>query len=288
MSYKIPGLVAESISQELFDRINDVTSPNIIKNTITLYVGNNGNDETNDGTQKKPFRTIAKCIEYVRTKLYLSSLYTNNVIYVYIKFTTDYEQDRLVIANDNNHYYIDGTGFNVNIKNYIRSSYSNFTIRNITVDCDNNNIDTVFTSLGKGYLITENCIININKPTTALNSIFSNRYTSYLSLNKITINGNNNAINLQNIINTYQNSHTYLSNNITVINCSLSKHKNGVIGIFDNGYVYIATSTNFLGENITGKKYYIDGNGTIETNGRGESIFTLGTEDGVIENGWLI
>lgn len=288
MSYKIPGLVAESISQELFDKIKDVSSPKIISNRPTMYVGTNGNDDTANGSQEKPFKTLLKCIEHIKTKYISVGEFNNITPTITIKFVTDYIQDRLIISDTNIQIVIDGENHNITIKNYIQVTHGYLTLKNLSINDERTNGTELITAWSNGFIYLQDCVVNIINRITTYYGVIKCRYSSYLEIRDCTFNCNNNISTLQYIATAYQGSHLIIaSSNFIINNATINHPQGGFLAVYDNGYIFINTSVNFTGKNCNGKKYYIDGNGTIETNGRGESIF-LGTEDGVIEHGWLI
>lgn len=86
---KINGLVAEQISKDLATRLLDKTYLRQSKD-LELYISNQGNDSTADGTQEKPFKTLSKCLGYI-----FNTVCTN--YFVRVNFLTDYTESEDII-----------------------------------------------------------------------------------------------------------------------------------------------------------------------------------------------
>ena len=86
---KINGLVAEQISKDLATRLLNKTYLRQERDLV-LYVSNQGDNSTADGSQDKPFKTLSKCLRYI-----LNYVCTN--YFIKINFLTDYIETEDVI-----------------------------------------------------------------------------------------------------------------------------------------------------------------------------------------------
>ena len=188
---KIPGLVAENISQELAEKLQtpSVDLKDYVKishavSGITFYVSENGNDSTADGTAEKPFRNLKTALKYANTSK------TDETSDFTVKFLSDYtETDSINIFNNLSKIVIDGEGHNVVLRNAILSS-AWVTFKNLTF---NNHADNPYNKIiyasGKSYLFFRgNNVINADN-SDALNTIIECAEKSILNVQgSLTIN----------------------------------------------------------------------------------------------------
>lgn len=109
---KINGLVAEQISKDLATKLLNKTYLRQERD-LELYVSNQGDDSTADGSQDKPFKTFGKCLRYIYN--YVCTSY-----FVRVKFLSDYTEteDIIKIRNINQGGFLEivGNGHNVTFK----------------------------------------------------------------------------------------------------------------------------------------------------------------------------
>lgn len=286
MSYKIPGLVAESISQKLFDKILSKTLKPITQN-ITFYIKQDtGNDNTADGTENKPFRSLQRCFNYIKKNFVLA----DNTIT--IKFLADYTElnNTLFFRNFTNSNYgispgainINGENFNIILGNiYIFNCYIrlfNLKIKNKVIKSD-----YLIQVVSGGLTLDSNINIEIENPSNLLWIFNSNRNSTITIARNININfiGNPalNGIVMANyqgffLFNTTNTPKFILQGNANFNKATCVSEYLGFIRI--NGFESSGL--------ITGRRYIATTNGFIDTfNGGAEAI--VGSIEGTVEKG---
>ena len=141
-----------------------------VNTDITLYISNTGNDNTADGTENKPFKTLKKCLNKLK-----ESIITNCI--VTIKFLSDYEETltSMDIRNNNvgSYFTINGNGHNVTLCT-IRLFQGFFIVQNLNVKETDVNSANVYVS-ENAYVFFRNANVKSGLLFNSNHAILSNR-----------------------------------------------------------------------------------------------------------------
>ena len=292
MSYTIPGLVAESISQKLFDKILSKTLKPIIKNVIFYIKQDTGDDTVADGSKEKPFKSLSKCLDYIK----LNYFFAKNDCSIVIDFLSDYEEVSLARVC-----FTHILGASYANSNYIflkNTLNKNVILGNILIHSGNVNISNVTFKdkvIGNAYpfiMINNYGLCSLNNVKLDISSLSEDKgyliltsYLSYLNLNSITLLGSQESYAIDYIFGCYANS-CFLYNGSTNITDTLAVN-NGFIYCGDNAETRISKTCSFTNKNnLIGKRYRIAYSGNITTYAMGEERLP-GTQSGIVEyNGY--
>lgn len=280
-----PNFVTQNISKELGDKILSNTLKPITKD-MNFYISNNGDDETADGSQSKPFKTLQGCADYIKNNYF----FTSKSRAVYIKFLTDYTETSNLVAftkfvngsfgSANFSVIVDGVGHNVILKS-VRGLDTSLGFRNVTL---NTNVATDYVINSGIYAqiyLYENCVININNDNKVVFDLTS--LGNVQLINTVTINLNN-----------YSCRYLIRANHNASFGCNYSGNPtislNGDSTFSDclcvaDRLSKIALPTPIIANGtITGKKYIISGNSILDLLGKGSSTIP-GSIEGELKTG---
>ena len=268
--FRIPGLVAESISQDLATKLlSNIPS---YEKEPTVYIKQSNTNPNRDGSQENPFNTVSEAM------LYAGKFYGSYIKQLKINFLEDYTDPYQVITLTHQPFhdlYINGENFNVKLPslrfyngittitnciiepkfndNYGIRAYDTcyLNINNCTIDCSNLGVqtrNTIFKVGDKSVLTTYDCLIK-NYTSSFANSIFT-------------------AVN---------NGLMYISGNFTFEN--MTGNIAYLIGQSDNSVVHInSVSFNVNLPNV--KKYNLVRDCCLNLKGVGESVLSIATQPG--------
>lgn len=281
------NIVAQSISESLYNKIiQDAKGLKPLPVKLRVYISNQGNDNTADGSIEKPFRTISKCIDYVYNNYYVSHTYLNT----YIDFLTDYTDSTVLAFRFDKFYFVlNGNGHNVNIGAVVVADFGSVSLSNITIKPAYLNKDFNAINAHNGTIYLNNVVIDLgnianNTPAGILSPIIA-RYHGYINLNTITLNLNNTII--DSIFMAYK--HGLINVNYTItINGDVSIRK-GLFSLEDISECAVNHTVKFIKSNtLTGKKYNLLTNSLIRLYNRGISILPETTEEGISDESSII
>ena len=267
MSYKIPGLVAESISQKLFDKILSKTLKPITQNQTFYIKQDTGDDATANGSQSKPFKSLIACMNYIQ-----KNIITNNSIEIH--FLSDYDEavDSISMRNLNILAYITlvGTNYNVILNNFsVYQAYIHF--KDITFRSRSADQIGIYVS-ENSFVIVTNCS-HIDTVENAGENIFVNRggFVWFKNGGNFTVNKSNRSIiRAETTSAFYKDDDSVLTINGNAYSLFNVKGSSNVI--FING--------SFTGS-FVGKKFNLERNSCLNLFSRGDShlLGTAGTKD---------
>ena len=181
--FYIPNLVVNELGNGVVNQILDKTFKPIVENK-TLYVSNNGDDSTADGSVEKPFKTLWACIVYA-----YKNLVSN--FQIRIMFLTDYTETnvksiKLRTHISSSYFEINGVGHNVSLPSF-RLYQGCFTIRNVTIT---NNTESTYPiyATEQATVFIGNLKINIDPSITTGKVIYANRAAFIACLQNTSIN----------------------------------------------------------------------------------------------------
>lgn len=268
--FRIPGLVAESISQDLATKLLS-NIPNYEKEP-TVYVKQSNMSPNRDGSKENPFNTVSEAMLYAG-KFY--GLYIKDLI---IKFLEDYNDPYELITLQHQPFHslqIDGEGFNVilpSIKQYVGRVF----IFNCTIE-PRSNQNYGIRAYDQSCLTLQNCTIDCQHYGKQANSVIRCGGKSSVTVYNCTI---------RNYISSFATSIFYTLNDglMYILGNILFENMTGYIGslVYANNtsQMQLDSSTKFLGSNLNTKKYEVREGSVINLNNMGESIFEIATQPG--------
>ena len=262
-----------------------------IDEPLTLYVKQDtGNDDTADGTQEKPFKSILRCYNYIRDNFYFSGVTKTNASQaVVIRFLSDYtETENLLeffgITNDQyatQRYAVEinGYGFNV-ILNCVLNYRSYLILRNIVLKGSNTTTDPILYSVFGRVFIGDSTI----KTDNDCKSSVILRISSYGILNSsrtLNINVKHTAqffilCDYHSMITTTNMCQFNFENNFKISEAFIKCSRQSLVEFEQS------SNFNLNSFSVTGRKYFIDANGFVNTRGRGKD-FILGSIAGILQ-----
>lgn len=276
MSYT-SDLVATKISNELKEKILDLSWRKIA--TQTLYVSANGNDDTADGSQSKPFASVSSAIAYLRQNF----KHTANAV-ITIKFLTDYTFTGNLFIFDvvgmdiNSRLVIDGSDHTVTFKTRLYIASASIELRNLNFESLKASQDGVIFAADYAQLFlggTINVTLRHSGCTVlsiARHSRFSNNGAALTVSADAGITGR--ALFRYR---DFSSIHVFgtSSASVTVDGVEFT------LAVFDGYRFSYANCDQQIQGTATGKKYQLDSTTALSTNGHGND-YLIGSTDGTL------
>lgn len=288
--FKIPGLVVENISKDLADKLLAKSLKPVTK-SMTFYIKQDiGDDSIADGSQDKPFKSILRCYNYIRDNFYFSGVIKTLASQaIVIKFLSDYTETENVleffgITNDQmitQRYAVEinGEGFDV-ILNCVINYRSYLIFKNIVFKGSNATADSIIYSIYGRTFVGDSTIKTDNNCTSSV-ILRASSYGVLIPSTTISFNVKH--------IPQYFMLCDYLSMITTANMCQFNFENNfkiseAFIKCSRQSLVEFEQSSNFNlnSFSVTGRKYFIDANGFVNTRGRGKD-FILGSIEGILQ-----
>lgn len=276
--FYIDNLVTTRISQGLKDNIlKDTLKP--ITQTMTFYVSNEGDDETADGSQLKPFRTLQACYDYIRSNYYFCKADKG----VQISFLTDYTDTspfRVKPMCNAGHSNINYIIVNINNKNVVlkgvQAEYCTLVFDNGTTSFspDAGTIP-VYNDVKSKIYFKDAVSFNIKGNSSQL--IISNEYSSVEFNAPVNINFENECT-FTSICFAFRYSRIRFTQPITITGSNITV-TNGFV--YENVYSYVAFNPPCVFNNsiqVTGKRFNLTLVSTLDTGARGNEFIPGSTE----------
>lgn len=255
--FRIPGLVAESISQDLADKLL-AKNLKILKNNITLYLSNTGDDSIADGSIDRPFKTIQECLYYIKC-----NYDTFGVTKIYIEPLEPYSVNSLEIRTGNKRFWngvnFVGTNNNLNFNNGLLIEKSDISFTNCTFS-DENSKKMLITVYGGWVGFSGTNTLNILNPGSS--GIYAN-YNSLIDMNSnLVINAPNNFMYLSRCVGQ---SYIYFRANRAI---TLPNNKACTTLFYNYNQGFTECLSNFI-NSVEGKKYINKCNSVMSVAGKG-------------------
>lgn len=255
------NLVTSKIDKALADKIVKDRIKSAGNTVINIYVSANGSDETGDGSQEKPYKTI----QHIQLNV-LPYLYSANR--VFIVPLTDIVEDQMTNIN----HFLGYLTINTTVSGHTITFNKRIQLLKSKVAFYNNIFENGLDANEKSYSVAENCIFKTN----TLNSPgFRSRYGSLAVLTNNTYQSTTDGTIA---LNCYDYSYIHINQNSTFIGAFLR-----LVDCMNNGVIYFKEGTTFATTEATGDKYLLRYDSTLNLIGRGDSIFgdhlTAGTKD---------
>lgn len=258
MPYTSDNFVANSITKSLLDKILAKTWYNTAETGYEFYVSNQGNDDTGDGSQSKPFATIARTVSYIFNRI---SQRANTAININCLTDIDESTGALQIWNFAGRIHVKASGHEVKIGsiNILRSMIE-FT----GVTFKGRSVSRCLVAQAGGNITLTDCTIN--------NSV--GVYTAVRAYNggTVTLNGTT----------TFTADVTYgmalaeaqgviwLNGTITIAD-NTSGHASGLLKANQQGLIIIPSDASLSGT-WNGPKYQLTTGGQLDLQGKGDSF----------------
>ena len=285
--FYIPNLITKSIPKGVVDHILDQTIKHIHEN-LYVNISSTGNDDTADGSQEKPFKTLNKALEFVRRTVHIYKIGAG----VRINFLTDYTETENIVYfkrivgedfSETMYTTVYTNGHNVQLNAIKVEGTSVIFADEITFNC---NVPTLTAplvySLKEGSIaFKKNITINLNSKKVTTNLIAVLKYSAIDCYGDIIINVKQPCeckaiigedqyafFNIRKNISTYGEA-------VTLTDCFLRMNVYSYMNIYRDSTI---TAQN----QFTGKRYVVSLACTITTHGKGAE-FLPGSTNGTLE-----